>query len=177
VRRVVVALAVVLVGCPEEGGMQLTDGMPPPPPDATTEIATIGTSTGTTTGDEVSCDVAMPCPDGTFCVADRDLAQTEPPPPEAFTCRPDCVPTDLVGLWCTSNATCCSAEATCNAETGLCKGPLDGTTTTTATGTSGTDTDSTTAAESSSTSSSSSSGTDSSTGTGTGTAGDTTAAT
>jgi hypothetical protein len=174
VRRLVLALAVGLLGCPDEGGLHLTDGMPPPPPasDVTTDVATTGTSTTTTGGQMACCDESgcTACDGGLFCVADRDLAAGKPEP-SAFTCREACVPTNLVGLWCTSTATCCSAEATCDPETGLCKGPLPSTTTGTGTGTdtdtgtdtTGSDTGSTTSSDSTSTGM----GTDTTSGTGT----------
>ncbi len=158
-KRIVLAIA-ALVACADDSGPQLTEGMPPPPPDTTSSTTLPATSTDTTGSVAGCCAADVPncepsaCPDG-YCVAERDLSQSAPPPAESFTCRPECVPTNLVGLWCTTNATCCDADATCDQNSGLCKVPFEGTTTT--------DTDgSTTAAESSSSTSSGSSSSSSS---------------
>jgi hypothetical protein len=131
-----------------------------PPPPATTDASTgpaltsddtagIPVACGCLSGDATRDD--CPCPAGQACAADYALGD---PPPDAFTCRPECIPAGEPLLWCLhvpgardQGAGCCSGV--CRAD-GLCGAPegTDDTSTGTETGTStGTETGTSTGTE------------------------------
>jgi hypothetical protein len=124
----------------------LQPGETPPPPASTGAAATDpGPGSEDTASLPVACGCPSaaqdrdecPCPDGQTCAADYALGD---PAPDAFTCRPDCIPTGDPLLWCLylPDATdpvggCCSG--TCRPD-GLCGEPEAPTTGDATTGTS-----------------------------------------
>ena len=137
------------LGCREDE--PLPPGHTPPPPattDATTgpaltsdDTSGIPVACGCLSADETQDD--CPCPNGQACAAEHVLGD---PPPDAFTCRPDCIPEGEPLLWCfhvpgasDPAAGCCSGV--CRPD-GLCGAPegTDDTSTGSSTGT-GTSTD------------------------------------
>jgi hypothetical protein len=156
----ILPILLAMVGSPlacRDPGSQ-SPGDTPPPPASTGAV----TGTGSSGADEtattpIACGCPSedqstdecPCPEGQACAADHALGD---PAPEAYTCRPDCIPDGEPLLWCfhLSNAPdqtlgCCTG--TCRPD-GLCGSPIEPTTglsddSTTGTG-STTDSDSTT---------------------------------
>ena len=123
-------LPCTLLACSENE--PLPPGHTPPPPattDATSGPALTSDDTsavpapcGCLSDDETEDD--CPCPTGQVCAAEHALGD---PPPDAFTCRPDCIPEDEPLLWCfhvpgasDQGAGCCSGV--CRPD-GLCGAP------------------------------------------------------
>lgn len=125
-----------LLACGKPDSVQAGDT--PPPPASTGAAATDpGPGSEDTASIPVACGCPSdaqdgdecPCPDGQACAADYALGD---PAPDAFTCRPDCIPTGDPLLWCfyVPNAAdpaggCCSG--TCRPD-GLCGEPEEPTT-------------------------------------------------
>lgn len=80
-------------------------GDTPPPPASTGAATDLGTGSEDTAAIPVACGCPSPaqdrddcpCPDGQACAADYALGDPEP---DAFTCRPDCIPVGDPLLWC-----------------------------------------------------------------------------
>jgi hypothetical protein len=158
-------------------------GETPPPPASTGAATGSGSSGSDETGAPVACGCLSedqgsdecPCPEGQACAADHALGDPEP---QAFTCRPDCIPEGEALLWCfhVPNAPdqalgCCTGV--CRPD-GLCGAPIEPTTgpsddstdstdSTTDTGTSSSSSTTDSSTTDSSTSSSSSTGSSSTT--------------
>jgi hypothetical protein len=119
------------------GSEPQSPGQTPPPPAGTGAATGTGPGLDDTAGIPVACGCPSeaqdrddcPCPDGQACAADHALGD---PPPDAFTCRAECIPANEPLLWCfhVPNAEdqgggCCSGV--CRPD-GLCGNPIAPTT-------------------------------------------------
>jgi hypothetical protein len=163
-------LLVATAGSPfacRDPGSQSPGDTPPPP--ASTGAVTVTGSSGAeeTATTPVTCGCPSedqstdecPCPETQACAADHALGD---PAPEAYTCRPDCIPEDDPLLWCfhlpnapDQSLGCCTGvcrpDGLCGSPIEPTTGPTDDSTTADSTTGTGSTTDPTTSSTSSST--------------------------
>jgi hypothetical protein len=133
---ILLAMAGSPLACRDPGSQ--SPGDTPPPPASTGAVTGTGSSgTDETATTPVACGCPSedqstdecPCPETQSCAADHALGD---PAPDAYTCRPACIPEDEPQLWCfhlpnapDQSLGCCTGV--CRPD-GLCGSPIEPTT-------------------------------------------------